>query len=159
MHNHHLISLLIISLTLTLWGLGIWLKTCLWITCLWKEWFGSSSGEISCWVHGWNKHMTGLLLSDPWTLHLSQMQGQNNPTTGFVPFLTQCLTQHILDCMIIDMLPSEPHINDCQIRIYSGVLLIFWIMHCIGLSIKVRGNVCLFNRNTGKLLPKHNLFF
>ncbi len=31
MCNHHLISHLIISLTLTLWGLGIWLETCLWL--------------------------------------------------------------------------------------------------------------------------------
>ncbi len=34
--------------------------------------------------------MTGLLLSDPWTLHLSQMQPQN-------PLY---LTQHFLDCTL-----------------------------------------------------------
>lgn len=53
---------------------------------------------------------------------------------------------NVWKCMIINMLPSEPYINDCQIRIYSCVFLIFWLMHCIGLSIKVKGNICLFNR-------------
>ncbi len=67
MFNHHLIRQFIISITLTLrtWDLT-W---DLFVT--WKEWLGSC-------VHVWNKHMAGLLLFGPWTLHLCLKQASSN---------------------------------------------------------------------------------